>query len=103
MYTICLFFPGSFNVLTLSVFAIFYFIIACWTYGLAVPSGLFIPCLLIGAAWGRMIGVGLGHSSLTNVSSLTIPVYIFYRPVILLSIDIRITILQQLYGKLFIL
>ena len=24
-----------------------------------VPSGLFIPSLLIGAAWGRLVGIGL--------------------------------------------
>ena len=31
-----------------------YFILACWTYGIAVPSGLFIPSLLAGAAVGRL-------------------------------------------------
>lgn len=30
-----------------------------WTYGLAIPSGLFIPSLLIGAAWGRLVGIGM--------------------------------------------
>ncbi|CAH0477916.1 unnamed protein product [Peronospora belbahrii] len=27
---------------------------ACWTYGIAVPSGLFVPSLLAGAAYGRI-------------------------------------------------
>ena len=45
--------PGSFNPATLAVFCAAYFLLAVWTYGLAVPSGVFIPSLLIGAAWGN--------------------------------------------------
>ncbi|XP_063859826.1 H(+)/Cl(-) exchange transporter 7-like isoform X3 [Scylla paramamosain] len=46
----------SFEWLTLSVFFGCYFLLACWTYGLGIPSGLFIPTLLCGAAWGRLTG-----------------------------------------------
>ena len=42
---------------TVLMFGFFYFCLACWTYGLSVPSGLFIPCLLTGAAWGRLLGI----------------------------------------------
>jgi len=36
--------------------------LACWTYGLGVPSGLFVPSLLAGAALGRLTGQLLeGH------------------------------------------
>uniref|UniRef100_A0A8C5AGM6 Chloride channel protein n=1 Tax=Gadus morhua TaxID=8049 RepID=A0A8C5AGM6_GADMO len=49
--------PGSYHPLTLGVFTITYFFLACWTYGLAVSAGVFIPSLLIGAAWGRLIGI----------------------------------------------
>ncbi|XP_054762760.2 H(+)/Cl(-) exchange transporter 7-like [Lytechinus pictus] len=49
--------PGSYDLPILSVFILTYFILACWTYGLSVPSGLFIPSLLVGAAWGRMCGI----------------------------------------------
>ena len=52
---------GSFNPLTLGVFCLAYFILAVWTYGLAIPSGLFIPSLLIGSAWGRLVGIGVSH------------------------------------------
>jgi chloride channel 7 len=45
--------PGSFNPLTLTVFCIAYYILTVWTYGLAIPSGLFIPSILIGASWGK--------------------------------------------------
>lgn len=48
---------GSFNPLTLGLFTIVYFFLACWTYGLTVSAGVFIPSLLIGAAWGRLFGI----------------------------------------------
>jgi chloride channel 7 len=50
---------GSFDPTTLSVFCIAYFFLSVWTYGLAIPSGLFIPSLLIGSAWGRLVGIGV--------------------------------------------
>eukprot|EP00640_Fibrocapsa_japonica_P000095 CAMPEP_0113953446 /NCGR_PEP_ID=MMETSP1339-20121228/90980_1 /TAXON_ID=94617 /ORGANISM="Fibrocapsa japonica" /LENGTH=546 /DNA_ID=CAMNT_0000962177 /DNA_START=23 /DNA_END=1664 /DNA_ORIENTATION=- /assembly_acc=CAM_ASM_000762 len=40
----------------LFVFFLPYICLACWTYGLGVPSGLFVPCLLSGAAFGRLFG-----------------------------------------------
>ncbi|CDS39531.1 H:Cl exchange transporter 7 [Echinococcus multilocularis] len=48
--------PRSFNDDTLFIFAPYTFFIACITYGLSVPCGLFIPSLLLGAAWGRVTG-----------------------------------------------
>jgi len=56
---IILSFVGSFNASTLGGFAPVYFLLATWTYGLYVPSGLFVPCILTGAAWGRLFGVSL--------------------------------------------
>ncbi|XP_058509108.1 H(+)/Cl(-) exchange transporter 7 isoform X1 [Solea solea] len=49
--------PGTYNPLTLGLFTLTYFFLACWTYGLAVSAGVFIPSLLIGAAWGRLCGI----------------------------------------------
>ncbi|KAF4520380.1 hypothetical protein B566_EDAN012885 [Ephemera danica] len=51
--------PGSHNPATLGIFFLVYFALSCWTYGLSVSSGLFIPSLLTGAAWGRLAGMGL--------------------------------------------
>ena len=36
------------------VFLVCYYLLSCWTYGLAVPSGLFVPSLLAGAAYGHL-------------------------------------------------
>lgn len=41
--------------MTLALFFLLYFLMACWTYGLSVPSGLFVPSLLCGAAFGRLV------------------------------------------------
>ncbi|XP_077980115.1 H(+)/Cl(-) exchange transporter 7-like [Glandiceps talaboti] len=48
---------GTYRPLTVGLFFVVYFCLACWTYGLSVPSGLFIPSLLTGAAWGRLVGI----------------------------------------------
>ncbi|XP_059413986.1 H(+)/Cl(-) exchange transporter 7-like isoform X2 [Carassius carassius] len=49
--------PGTYNPMTLGVFTLAYFLLAVWTYGLTVSAGVFIPSLLIGAAWGRLFGI----------------------------------------------
>lgn len=52
---------GSHNDITLATFIVLYFILAVFTFGLSMSSGLFIPSLLIGAAWGRLFGSGLSR------------------------------------------
>lgn len=47
---------GAFSLTSLWIFFICFYFLACWTYGASVPSGLFVPCLLCGAAYGRFIG-----------------------------------------------
>ncbi|XP_051569810.1 H(+)/Cl(-) exchange transporter 7-like [Myxocyprinus asiaticus] len=60
--------PGSYNPQTLGLFTLVYFFLAVWTYGLTVSAGVFIPSLLIGAAWGRLSGIFL--SSITSSQSI---------------------------------
>ena len=48
--------PEPFHSGLLMMFGLVYFALACWTYGLGVPSGLFVPSLLSGAVLGRLIG-----------------------------------------------
>jgi len=54
---------------TLVVFIVFYFLSACWTYGLGVPSGLFVPSLLTGAVLGRIVGQLLQQYTSLNTSA----------------------------------
>jgi chloride channel 7 len=39
---------------TLGIGFVVYFLLACWTLGAAVASGLFVPTILIGAIYGRL-------------------------------------------------
>lgn len=54
--------------MTLGLFTLVYFFLACWTYGLTVSAGVFIPSLLIGAAWGRLFGISLSYVTGAAVS-----------------------------------
>ena len=47
---------GEFSKSTLLLFAFTYFSLACWTFGVAIPSGLFVPSLITGGAVGRLLG-----------------------------------------------
>ncbi|XP_053966274.1 H(+)/Cl(-) exchange transporter 7 [Anastrepha ludens] len=49
--------PGSHKILTLAVFTIVYYFLACVTFGLNVSLGIFIPTALVGAAWGRLVAM----------------------------------------------
>lgn len=46
----------TFSLGALFIFFSFYITLATITYGIAVPSGLFVPSLLAGAAFGRLFG-----------------------------------------------
>jgi len=47
---------GYLSIPTLAFFVPLYFLSAAFTYGIAVPSGLFIPCMMMGAGLGRLCG-----------------------------------------------
>lgn len=48
---------AAFGTFSLAVFVVTYFLLAVWTYGVSVSAGVFIPCLLTGAAWGRLFSI----------------------------------------------
>ncbi|KAK1668701.1 hypothetical protein QYE76_056860 [Lolium multiflorum] len=54
---------SEFNVWTLLVFFIAIYSLALITYGVAVPSGLFIPVILSGATFGRLLGKVFGSGT----------------------------------------
>ncbi|XP_020245643.1 chloride channel protein CLC-c-like [Asparagus officinalis] len=51
---------NEFHISTLFVFFIAIYSLGLITYGVAVPSGLFVPVILAGASYGRMVGTLLG-------------------------------------------
>lgn len=52
--------PAEFDVFSLSIFFVLYWILGLITFGIAVPSGLFLPIILMGSAYGRLLGVAMG-------------------------------------------
>ncbi|XP_044488082.1 chloride channel protein CLC-c-like isoform X2 [Mangifera indica] len=53
----------SFHLSTLLVFFAAIYCLGIITYGIAIPSGLFIPVILAGASYGRLVGTFLGSLS----------------------------------------
>lgn len=51
---------NEFYISTLFVFFAAIYFLGIITYGIAVPSGLFIPVILAGASYGRLVGTLLG-------------------------------------------
>jgi chloride channel 7 len=54
--------PASFDVRTLLVVGLSFFSLLTITFGCSVPSGLFMPSILIGACLGGAFGVGIQNS-----------------------------------------
>ncbi|KAF8399937.1 hypothetical protein HHK36_015808 [Tetracentron sinense] len=52
--------PTEFHPLSLVIFFSLYWILGLFTFGIAVPSGLFLPIILMGSAYGRLLGLAMG-------------------------------------------
>eukprot|EP00210_Caulerpa_lentillifera_P000903 g874.t1 len=42
---------------SLLLYFVFFYILAILTYGVSIPSGLFVPCILCGSSYGRLVGM----------------------------------------------
>lgn len=51
--------PNEFQPTTLLIFFALYCILGLITFGIAVPSGLFLPIILMGSAYGRLLGISM--------------------------------------------
>ncbi|CAK7328296.1 unnamed protein product [Dovyalis caffra] len=52
--------PREFQPASLLIFFALYCILGLFTFGIAVPSGLFLPIILMGSAYGRLLGIAMG-------------------------------------------
>ncbi|KAG6384122.1 hypothetical protein SASPL_156077 [Salvia splendens] len=50
---------SEFNIVSLVIFFALYCVLGLITFGIAVPSGLFLPIILMGSAYGRMLGLAM--------------------------------------------
>ncbi|KAK7377691.1 hypothetical protein VNO80_03121 [Phaseolus coccineus] len=57
--------PQEYQPLSLLIFFVLYCILGLITFGIAVPSGLFLPIILMGSGYGRILGIYMG--SYTNI------------------------------------
>ncbi|XXQ35467.1 Chloride channel protein [Plasmodiophora brassicae] len=46
----------TFDVGATAFFVVVYYMMCCVSYGMSIPSGLFVPNLLVGAGFGRLVG-----------------------------------------------
>ncbi|CAO2816126.1 unnamed protein product [Amaranthus hypochondriacus] len=51
---------GEFHPVSLIIYFVLYCILGLFTFGIAVPSGLFLPIILMGSAYGRLLGIAMG-------------------------------------------
>lgn len=49
----------AFNTTTVVYFAILAYLLTLWSYGISFSGGVLIPGLCTGAAWGRLVGLGI--------------------------------------------
>ncbi|KAG8066458.1 hypothetical protein GUJ93_ZPchr0004g40047 [Zizania palustris] len=53
----------EFHISSILVFFVASYFLGIFSYGLALPSGLFVPVILTGAAYGRLVGMLIGFQS----------------------------------------
>merc|ERR1719383_1436206 len=61
----------EFSVATLLTFFLFYYVLAIWTAGSAIPAVLFVPSIILGAAYGRIIGIYMSDKQGTRIDEGT--------------------------------
>ncbi|KAK7493715.1 hypothetical protein BaRGS_00015044, partial [Batillaria attramentaria] len=91
--------PGTFSMPSLGIFFICFFFLACWTYGVSVPSGLFVPSLLCGAAYGRFVASMLhtvfGYSSVYSGTYALIGAAAFLGGVVRMTISLTVILIES--------
>ncbi|XP_060062447.1 H(+)/Cl(-) exchange transporter 6-like [Ylistrum balloti] len=91
---------NGFSLRTLGLFLLFFFFLACWTYGTNVPSGLFVPCLLCGAAYGRFVArllvlLGYGNEAIHSGTFALIGAASFLGGVVRMTISLTVILIES--------
>lgn len=92
---------GEFSIRSLAIFVVLFFLLACWTYGSSVPSGLFVPCLLCGAAYGRLVAtvlvnvLGYGNHSIYSGTFALIGAASFLGGVVRMTISLTVILIES--------
>lgn len=83
---------GVFNLPTLFVYLVVYFFLVTITSGISVASGLFVPMMLIGATFGRILGQTLALMFSHNNPQIDPSIYALVGSAAMMSGFSRITI-----------
>ncbi|XP_002740900.1 H(+)/Cl(-) exchange transporter 6 [Saccoglossus kowalevskii] len=90
---------GAFSLPSLGIFFILFYFLACWTYGIMVPSGLFVPSLLCGAAYGRFVGTVLkrylGYHHIYSGTFALIGAAAFLGGVVRMTISLTVILIES--------
>ncbi|KAI3509290.1 hypothetical protein L1887_24460 [Cichorium endivia] len=78
---------NEFRITTLFVFFLAMYILGIITYGIAIPSGLFIPVILAGASYGRLVG-----TLLVSISNLDVGLFALLGAASFLGGTMRMTV-----------
>jgi chloride channel 7 len=78
---------GEFRLDSLLIFFAIYCVLGLFTFGIAVPSGLFLPIILMGAAYGRIVALVLA-----NVARIDHGLYAVLGAAALMSGSMRMTV-----------
>lgn len=94
---------SEFRVASLLIFLASFYSLAIVTYGIAVPSGLFVPAIVCGAAYGRLVGMAM--TALAGVARVDEGTYALLGSASFLGGSMRMTvslciILVELTGNL---
>ncbi|VAI43196.1 unnamed protein product [Triticum turgidum subsp. durum] len=81
--------PGEFRLDSLLIFFAIYCVLGLFTFGIAVPSGLFLPIILMGAAYGRIVALVLQS---TVAASIDHGLYAVLGAAALMSGSMRMTV-----------
>ncbi|KAL8597704.1 Chloride transport protein 6 [Nucella lapillus] len=90
---------GTFSMPSLGIFFLCFFLLACWTYGVAVPSGLFVPSLLCGAAYGRLVATMLesvfGYKSVYSGTYALVGAAAFLGGIVRMTISLTVILIES--------
>ncbi|CAH1773141.1 unnamed protein product [Owenia fusiformis] len=90
---------GTFSMTSLAIFFMCFFFLACWTYGASVPSGLFVPCLFCGAAYGRFVATILvnvfGYTNIYSGTFALVGAAAFLGGVVRMTISLTVILIES--------
>eukprot|EP00731_Ephydatia_muelleri_P014815 Em0008g535a len=68
-------FEKEYTLTSLGIAFLLYYLLVCWTLGVAVPSGLFVPGIFVGALYGRFFVAIFQQNNIPFLSRIVTEIY----------------------------